>query len=458
MSVDTHHNPSATSAQVMSLVDDTWTTEVVPRLPRQLDLQAKQLKAFQRVRGIASPPDLLRGLLAYALGVLSFRELGAWAVLINLADLSDTAWRKRLRNASAWLLWLLDELLAAPPVATAFNLKAAGHIWLIDTTRLGQSGGTGDDWRVHTAYDLLAGRLGQVAVTDQHGGEGLRHFDLQPGDIVVADNGYGYRREVAYARDHQAHVVLRFYPDTCPLDRELGQALDILAWLRRSSSPRPSTVALCCWGGQVYPVRLVAQKLPPEAAEAARRRKRERSKAHGRTPSAVSLELADWILVLTTLGPNWSDEEVLRLYRARWQVELVFKRMKQLLRLTQIRCRTAALAEASVRALLVAWALHDTEAAQVRAQLAAMGAAVNVAADQQRRVVVSSWRVAALWFATLRQQVLGYWSASRVTACLARLVRFLVSNLRRRVHQETDVRAWLLQRLASQAQPILETV
>ena len=49
----------------------------------------------------------------------------------------------------------------------------------------------------------------------------------------------------------------------------------------------------------------------------------------------------------------------LYVYRARWQVELVFKKMKQLLRLNQIRSKHLTSVEATVRALLIAWALHE---------------------------------------------------------------------------------------------------
>ena len=58
-------------------------------------------------------------------------------------------------------------------------------------------------------------------------------------------------------------------------------------------------------------------------AEAARRRVRRKAQQKGRLPSTTALWLAEWLLVVTTLAAaDWPLADVLRLYRARWQVEV----------------------------------------------------------------------------------------------------------------------------------------
>ena len=117
------------------------------------------------------------------------------------------------------------------------------------------------------------------------------------------------------------------------------------------------------------------------------------------------------------------------------------------MRLAALRCQNRDAVEASVRAILIAWALQEQVACAVRALLP------SGARDPQ--APASSWLLAGLSVQTLRQQVRGQWSVARIHACLALLRRFLVTSRRQRRQAEADIRQWLEERLRD-ARPLWE--
>ena len=445
MPVRSHHTRSRPRRQLPAAPADSWSSEIVPRLPATLDAQARSLKAFQRARAFAQPSDLLRGLLVYALAPFGFRWLGAWGVLTDLADLSAAGWHDALIRSSAFLLWLLGELMVAHSRPVWITQRIRGRVWVVDASMLGQVGQPGDAWRLHMAFDLIAGRVGQVHLTTRHSGERLDHFQLQPGDLVLLDAGYGYRRTLATAQTAHADVLFPFTPSTCPLQDSWGRTLDVVAWLGRQGPAIRSRNAWWTYDAQQGQVRLIAKRLTAQERQAAERRLRRKAQQHGRAVSAVALVLCGWLLLLTTLrDDSWSVQELLWLYRARWQVELLFKRMKQLLRLGHIRSTSEAGASATIRALLVAWLLQEQTSSQVRALLPRLKSPPDDRVDglEATTAVVSTWTLTVLSLETLRQQVVGTWTEAQVRECLPRLQRF-VEGRTRRPHQETEVRAFL---------------
>ena len=118
-----------------------------------------------------------------------------------------------------------------------------------------------------------------------------------------------------------------------------------------------------------------------------------------------------------------------------------------------MRLAPACTNEATLLALLVGWALQQSEVVQARhlltealQQWTRSLSASAVSAEQllPRQQTVSSWTVTALTVQTLRLLVQGYWTFARLRTCLPVLHRSLCSRRRQRTHQESTIRRLLL--------------
>ncbi|MGB9593423.1 MAG: transposase [Anaerolineae bacterium] len=85
-------------------------------------------------------------------------------------------------------------------------------------------------------------------------------------------------------------------------------------------------------------------------AHARRKARKAARKNKHRTPDERTLLAAGFVLVLTNLPVSaWPAQDVLGLYRFRWQVEMLIKRLKSLLALDGLRARDPHLAQAYLR-------------------------------------------------------------------------------------------------------------
>ncbi|NJO84443.1 MAG: hypothetical protein HC828_17830 [Blastochloris sp.] len=139
---------------------DAWHQEIVPQLPPDRAAQATALGAYVRYRYFTNATDLLRGLLAYAATTSSLRDLGAWGVLQDVADLAPSSWLDRRRAAGPWLQWIVTTRLQIPRPRWVSQV-VRGRVLLIDASCLDGHGGRGNEFRLHLAVDLLAGQLDQ---------------------------------------------------------------------------------------------------------------------------------------------------------------------------------------------------------------------------------------------------------------------------------------------------------
>jgi hypothetical protein len=92
----------------------------------------------------------------------------------------------------------------------------------------------------------------------------------------------------------------------------------------------------------------------PDAAQKAKDRLIKTAKKKGKSVALDTLEAAEYIFVLTTLPQTEAASmNVLELYRARWQIELAFKRLKSLLQAGHVPRYDPASARAWIQAKLL---------------------------------------------------------------------------------------------------------
>jgi hypothetical protein len=340
-----------------AIVEDEWQY-VLNMMPADLEESAVEKLALRRRREITSASDLLRLALCYGLCDFSLRQVAAWASVIGLGNMSDVAVYKRLRQASDWLGHVVVRWLQKHGLSTNVPKMA---VRVVDATSISGPGSRGTDWRLHLGLDLAQLRIRTVELTDAHEGESLQRHTVVPGEIVVADAGYGHRTGVAGVIDSGGHVVVRINWQNFPLETRGGGPLDTVTCLETLGPGE-----LGDWQvqfrikQQVYPVRLVAVRTSREAARRARKRLRRAAARKGRKVDPRSLRAAKFAYVITDMsGKMLPTAEALELYRLRWQIEIAFKRLKRILRLGDLRAKDERLARAYLYAKLLAALILD---------------------------------------------------------------------------------------------------
>jgi hypothetical protein len=465
MSHTNHHNDPMPPLQEVDLNDARWNEVVSTRLPATLEAQARQLKAWSRQRGLRCVSDLLRALLVYACCQYSFRELGMWAVLKGVGSLSERAWRKRLDRSRQWIAWLLGELLGVHQTP-GWLPKGVGRVLLIDATRFKTPAGTGDDVRLHQSYDLRAGRMEQVQLTDRHQAESLSHFELRAGDLVVTDAGYPVGSSVEQTQQSKSFLLQRTAASQLHLEDEEGQTISLKERVKHVAANSLKEVEGFVHlpkSGQRARVRVLCYRLPKEQAKKARERKAAKlRKKHGPNYNQELVWWAGWVILVSTTDPaEWSGKELVALYRARWQIELFFKRLKQCLRLHQLRLQEWERVSCVVQLNLIGWWLQEEEAQWMREiltstlmpladDLAAVREPAEGAGEPEAEAwILSSWTLAHFCCEQVRTMVRGAWSQRRIQECQPALQRYVHSHKRKRGHRETEQRA-LVQRRCPQ--------
>ena len=213
---------------------------------------------------------------------------------------------------------------------------------IVDGSTVQEPGAKGTTYRLHIAIDLINLSVRQVEVTTDKEGEHLGHYAMQKGDVVVIDRGYNQPSSLVPWINAGGDVVLRYNAHGMRLHERNAEkaAIDWEERLRVLNGQPGCIPVTLRQAGQSILGYVHAIPLPPEKAQEARRKAKQRAQKKGGTASEKTLCLAEWVLIFTSLPPEMiNTKTIAALYRVRWQVELVIKRLKSILSIDLLRAR-----------------------------------------------------------------------------------------------------------------------
>jgi len=202
-------------------------------------------------------------------------------------------------------------------------------------------------------------------------GESLQHFPFAAGDYVIADRGYCHASGIHHVAGRQAFAAVRLNPDGILLKSENGGEFPLLSKLK--AVQRTGQIAV--WNVTIpyedkAPVaaRICVLRKTKAAIALAQKKLRRRASDQGTELRAQTLIYAEYVMVLATFPPaEFPAALILQWYRFRWQIELVFKRFKQIAQLGHLPKHDAQSAKAWLYGKLFVALLTDKLIQEARA-------------------------------------------------------------------------------------------
>ena len=320
------------------LLDENWHVLLSLFPPNWKELAKTSGAMVRKLRNFASEESVMRTLLLHIAQGYSLRETVVKAKAANIADVSDVALLKRLRLSENWFKLLCQSLLQDRGVATKKQVASNIRMRLVDATNVKEPGKTGSLWRIHYSLSLPDLQCDYFKLTGTEGkgtGETFKHFPIKKGDCIVGDRGYSTSQGISYIHKQKAYSLVRvnstalklyMQNDNKPFDllskiKKIKIAGKVGEWKVNTKKDDGGTI-----NGRVCVIR----KSEEAIQQALKKLQREAAKRQS-TLKPETKEFAKYVIVFTTLPKKgYQATSVLEWYRLRWQIELIFKRLKSL--------------------------------------------------------------------------------------------------------------------------------
>ena len=306
---------------------------IIAYLPLGWEAKAHELGAMQRKSGvIRTAESLLRLNMLYVTNDGSFQMAATGMAMTEGIAISKVAAFKRIGKSAQWLRWMAKKVCEAQGASLAKPAFLGDRdVILYDASDETTKGKEKDIWRLHHSFNLFEFQCNSMEITTNNEGEKLTRHEIKAESIVVADRVYCTIAGMEHTLVSEADFIMRYRTRAFNLYDQNGNRLDILPLLRGLGELENTSIS-CHYKlstGQLRPLRLVAMKKDAKAVDETRRKMaRNQSKKQKKAVQEDTAELNEYIILATSL--DYTNEQILEIYRARWQIEQVFYRLKSL--------------------------------------------------------------------------------------------------------------------------------
>ena len=307
---------------------------LLKEMPEGYEKACFETKAIQRKRGIEKPDDLMMLSLFHLINGCSLTEISAIANLTKLGNVSDVAFMNRFANCNDWFLWIISQLVSEG--AISYNKPKwleQYNIYGIDASDVKEKGRSGRIHRLHFALDIFKLRSSQYKITTNKIGESICNFEVGANDLVVADRGYVSIKGIEHCTNNSGHFIFRYKKNSFKVYDSDGEVVNLLEHMRKTNDDEPLDMKVFSIGnkGEKIPLRICARRKTTDAIATTQKKLRRREQKNQAKMADETKEFNEYIVLVTNLSDEIPANEILDVYRLRWQIEIYFKRLKSIM-------------------------------------------------------------------------------------------------------------------------------
>ena len=308
------------------------TDELISLLPRNYINLCYETKTTHRARELKEAHELMPICLNYLYGGLTLLELSAFALLKGY-QISDVALMEKMAHCSDWYKAIISEM-QSPQIAN--YTKPVGleeyEIFANDGSDIVPKGRGKKAFRLHYSINIFSLSTAQFKITDYKTGESLKNFKIKAKQVHIADRAYGTKTSIEHCLNHGGDIIVRLQKGAFTLYDAQKNKIVLTEELKKVTES--NLLDYHCFfenaDKKLTPIRICAIRKTPENIEKTQIKIARKESRKQINISADAKFMNNFIVLATTLT-QIAANEILEIYRYRWQVELYFKRLKSIL-------------------------------------------------------------------------------------------------------------------------------